>query len=174
MSLLKKEVNQYLLSLKQGDMNAFEKLYNATVQHLIIIARNNLSNKSYIEEVLDDVYLKVIQYINSFDHEKDGYNWMCKITENVAKTYNNKNSKNTVELERVILQAEDKLENVEFTEDIEKAISSLDNISRKIFYYYYYRGLSYTEVAKLLNCHRTNICYHIKKIKRALKNYFFK
>lgn len=82
MSLLKKEVNQYLLSLKQGDMNAFEKLYNATAHHLIIIARNNLSNKSYVEEVLDDVYLKVMHYINSFDQGKDGYNWMCKITEN--------------------------------------------------------------------------------------------
>lgn len=44
-------------------MNAFEKLYNATAHHLIIIARNNLSNKSYVEEVLDDVYLKVMHYI---------------------------------------------------------------------------------------------------------------
>lgn len=89
MSQYAQQVNQYLLALKKGyDEEQFENLYDVTAGHLLIIARIYLTNKSLAEDVVIECFSRLLQYIDSFDSSQDGYNWMCKIVQNVAYTTN--------------------------------------------------------------------------------------
>lgn len=88
MSQYKRIVNKLLLHIKSGDKEKINDLFKLTFDHIKIIAITNLFNKNDYEDVVEESFLRIIKYIGSFNHLKDGYNWICKIVENVAKDFN--------------------------------------------------------------------------------------
>ena len=83
-----KEVNKYLLKIQQGDKLYYEPLYERTANHLHTIAQFYLNNRSLAWDVVIDVFVKIMSYIHSYDSNYDGFNWLWKITQNTAYTYN--------------------------------------------------------------------------------------
>lgn len=79
MSKFAKEVNRYLIKIKCGDRSqeALKKLYDVTSNHLQIVAKVYLRNKSYADDVVIETFQKAFLYIDSFDETQDGYNWLC-------------------------------------------------------------------------------------------------
>ena len=90
MSKYRKEVNKYLQGFQNGDRSQLGKVFDVTANHLCAVAYKYLTNKSYCDDVVSDAFCKVLQYISSFNMEQDGYNWLCKIVEKIAYTYNEK------------------------------------------------------------------------------------
>ena len=77
MSRYAKEVNACLSEIQKGNRAQFAVLFDLTANHLRVIAKKYLFNKSDCDDVVSDAYLKVYQYINTFDNNQDGYNWLC-------------------------------------------------------------------------------------------------
>ena len=91
MSLLRGEVNRILKKLKSGNNAMMQELYQVTANHLKVIAYQYIFNKNDWEDVLMETYIRVQKYIQTFNDEKDGYNWLCRIVENIAHDMNRKN-----------------------------------------------------------------------------------
>ena len=81
-------VNSLLKKIKKGNIDAFEKLYECTYNHLQLIVRKYLKNADLLEDVMQELYMRVFKYVKNADLEQDGYNWMCKIAENCAYEFN--------------------------------------------------------------------------------------
>ena len=93
MSKYRHRINALLLEIKNGDISKVAELYEETYNHLIVIALINLNNKNDSEDVLHETYCRVIEYIHSFNALKDGYNWLCRIVQNVARDFNKRAGK---------------------------------------------------------------------------------
>ena len=173
MSICAKEVNKYLSAIKRGDQAGFKALYDAIATRVMGIARYYLVDKSYCEDVMNEAFQNVFLYINSYDESKDGYNWICRITENVAYKYNNRMPPPSDDLSEtgsesgkfeITDDAEEKL-------DLFRAIDSLDPESREMVYSYYFLGNSYQEIGDGLHISRVAVKKKIDKILSKIKRY---
>ena len=80
---MNKEIDQYLLQLKDGDKSAISLLYDATCKPLYTLCYSYLKNNHDAEDALSDAYFKIAKEILSFSG-KNGFNWMYTITKNVC------------------------------------------------------------------------------------------
>lgn len=173
MSICAKEVNKYLSAIKHGDLSCFKPLYDSIATRVMGIARYYLVDKSYCEDVMNEAFQNVFLYINSYDESKDGYNWICRITENVAYKYNNHMPPPSADLSEVdsdagkIAIADDAEEKL----DLFKAIDSLDAESREMVYSHYFLGKSYQEIGDGLHISRVAVKKKIDKILSKIKRY---
>ena len=85
-------VSKLLTQIKKSSgaerLDLLDKLYQRTANHLKGIAILYLTDKSHIEDTVEETFVRVIRYIDRFNEASDGYNWMCKITENAAHDIN--------------------------------------------------------------------------------------
>ena len=170
MSKYAKEVNKLLNAIKRGHISKFDKLFDLTANHLLGVARYYLENRSYCEDVVADVFEKIFIYIYAYDEKQDGYNWMCKITENVAHDYN-KRFFQEVSLfdacpERDIKQ---ELRIDELYLDVSLAVDKLDPESRELVYKRFYFDRSYEDIGKDYNLTKSAVKKRIDKILIKLK-----
>lgn len=167
-----KEVNYYLSAIKHGDNSKFKPLYDMIASRILGVARYYLIDKSYCEDVTSEVFQKIYLYINSYDESKDGYNWICRITRNVAYNFNNKFSQNPDNAEPdAVLQEIVLTEDAEKRADIFRAIDKLDPESREIVYLYYYLCNTYQEIGDKLHISKVAVKKKIDKILSQLKIY---
>lgn len=173
MSICAKEVNKYLSAIKHGDQSCFKPLYDSIATRVMGIARYYLVDKSYCEDVMNEAFQNVFLYINSYDESKDGYNWICRITENVAYKYNNRMPPPSDDLSKAA-SASGELTISDDTDeklDLFRAIDSLDPVSREMVYSYYFLGNSFQEIGDKLHISRVAVKKKIDKILSNIKKY---
>lgn len=173
MSRYAKEVNKLLIAIKNGDTSKFNKLFGLTANHLISIAKYYLDNKSYCEDVVNDAFIKIFKYIHSYDESKDGYNWMCKITENIAREYNSKKAEE-IPLSEVetVLKHEVKISEEKL--DLSRAIENLDPVNRELISQYYFFDRTFEDIGKDFNLTKSAVKKRIDKILIELRRFIEK
>jgi RNA polymerase sigma-70 factor (ECF subfamily) len=129
------------------------------------IAYQNLYNISDAEDVVQDVYVKLLKNkhikFNDMEHLKA---WLIKVTINQCLDY--KKSffrKNVVPIEEQIIPYED--EELFVLEEIKK----LSEEERNIIYLYYYEGYNIREISDLLNRKQNTINSKLTRARRKLK-----
>lgn len=148
-----KNVNSILHDIKKGSKQKEKELFDYTYNHLKVIAPTYARNKNDYEDILVDAYLKAFKYAQSFNEKKNGYNWLCKIVQNVAYDYNlkyvNENSLSDIsESYYDCFNFEEKfLDESALLSEIKKLSSS----DRQLLYFKFWENLSYCEIAKRLN-----------------------
>lgn len=177
MSQYTKEVNAFLIKIQQGDVNQLDGLYEITFCHLRAVAEMYLANKSFADDIMNETYEKVLRYSYSFDREQDGYNWMCKIVQNLAL------SKNKDELRiglaenayfyanpAPVLDVEDCLSDISFFE----AIKELDEMDRQIAFCRFCLSEPLQTIGDRFGMSRAGIFKRLKKICTVAKKYYEK
>ena len=164
MSYLGKEVNRLLKGIKQGNNSLRNELYIVTINFLRVVAWGYAFNKDDIEDILMETFLRVFKSISTFDSKKDGYNWMCKILQNVAYDYNRRNGE-TVEFEEEFYS----FENFEFDELLDKdqvgrAILKLSRDEQHLIYLYFYKCLTFRQIAHKIGGKKSTIHHNVKQI----------
>ena len=173
MSICAKEVNKYLSALKRGDQSVFKPLYDSIATRVMGIARYYLVDKSYCEDVMNETFQNVFLYINTYDESKDGYNWICRITENVAYKFNNRMPPPTDDLS----VADSAISKLSFSDDADekldlfRAIDSLEPESRELVYLHYFLGNSYQAIGEKLHISRVAVKKKIDKILANIRKF---
>lgn len=178
MSKHKRKINKLLELLKNSKdtcpkevRNTYLKeLYDMTYNHLLIVAGAYLVDKSEREDVVNAAYMKALQYIKSYDTEKDGYNWLCKIVQNIAYDFNKQKKPVESYTDKVYTQEEKKVDElfevwIEISE-LYETINLLPKIEQKMIYYRYWEDMTYNEIAEKLGIKRTVV---YDTIKRSIK-----
>lgn len=170
MSIYAQEVNKYLLAIKRGDKSQFKPLYDLIANHIKGVARYYLVDKSYCDDVTNEVFQKIFLYINSYDESRDGYNWLCRITQNIAYKHNNIDAQNFDTEEIAAASGIAYIEkNTEEKLDLFRAIDSLDPESREMIYLYFFFGNSFKEIGDKLNLSKAGVKKRLDKILSKLK-----
>ena len=167
MSFLRTETNKLLLRIQQGDKESRGLLFQLTYNHLVVVARKYLKDKNYREDIVSSALLRAFEYIHSFDPTQDGYNWLCKIVQNLCYDFNKKNG-NWVQIDKCvgIASDEDIETKIEQRDEIEKYLSVYSEQDRK-FIRLRIENLSYAEIAKRTGCKRS---YVHKRVSKVLKD----
>ena len=163
MSFLRVEVNRILKKMKSGNNEMLHELYQVTSNHLKVIAYQYIVNKNDWEDVLMETYLRVQKYIQTFNGEKDGYNWLCRIVENVARDMNRKSSREIPSEEsNLIFYVDDSmLENFK-DDELLRALSARTSLEQELLYLKFYRGLTYKEISEIVGRKVSEVKLHIK------------
>ena len=165
MSILRKDVNQVLIKIKKGDEESKNVLFEMTYNHLKSIAYPYVRNKADVEDVLIEAYLRIFQYVATFDPNKDGYNWMCKIVQNVARDWDKSFFKG-VSLEDVeqnvpIIEME---ETIAMQDEVQRLLQPYSERDRKMMYLRFWENRTIEEIAKSLGMGKSNVHKRISKI----------
>ncbi|PMQ01295.1 MAG: RNA polymerase subunit sigma [Dictyoglomus sp. NZ13-RE01] len=159
--------DQSLISLiKNGDREAFNilvKRYEKKVLNLLYLQLGAIND---LEDLAQEVFLKVFKNISKFRGESQFYTWLYRITLNVSHDYKRKN-KMTLSLNDAIddeseetfqdilpNQEEDPekiVEKMDLYEKVRKAIKTLSKEYQEVLLLREFEGLSYEEIAKVLN-----------------------
>lgn len=137
--------------LKEEDKTAYEELYEKYSSLVYKIAFSILKNKENAEDIMQNVFIK----IGNLSKEKLPSNyeasWLYSVTKNEAISYLRKN-KDTLQIDEIEEKSkEDTIEEVVGKSTYQNIISSLEQKEKQIILLKVEIGLSFKEIAKLLN-----------------------
>ena len=164
-----KKINEILERLKDGE-DCFAELYNLTYKHLAVVARMYLKDKSLFSDVLSEAYFSVCKNILSFDKNKNGYNWLCKIVQNKAFDMNI-SAKQTEQLSENISEYMLFDDEVTTNSDLNKALSELSVEESRMVYLKFFENKTYAEIGKIRGVSAPMIHKSIKKILKKIEKY---
>jgi len=153
MSKYHQEVNALLLKIKDGEKSKINDLVDNTHNHLKYVALYYLFSKKDVDDVVSETYYRVVKYIANFNESKDGYNWLCRIVQNVATDINKENCHYVSQDKFPIddLYYFDETDDILARDALYQYVKTLPKIDRQIFYYRYYLDLPFDAIAKKLN-----------------------
>lgn len=145
------ELHTLFQKLKEEDKTAYEELYEKYSSLVYQIAFSILKNKENAEDIMQNVFIK----IGNLSKEKLPSNyeasWLYSVTKNESISYLRKN-KETLQIEEIEEKGkEDTIEEVVGKNTYQNIISSLEKKEKQIISLKVEIGLSFKEIAKLLN-----------------------
>lgn len=147
-----------LAECKSGNRNAFEQLYQANQRRVFSVALNFFGgNREMAEDVTQQVFLKIFSKIEGFRADAELRTWIYRMTVNCCideqrKTRRFFSIENFFGELRVRKTQDENFEKGERADEVQRAIGELKEKFRLPILLKYSEGLSYEEIAKVLNC----------------------
>ncbi|MBC7248856.1 MAG: sigma-70 family RNA polymerase sigma factor [Anaerolineae bacterium] len=137
-----------------GDEEAFAALFHQYKNLVYKIAYLMLDSADEAEDALQEVFLRVYRSLSTFEPAKGAFTtWLYRITVNHCLNRRRK-SRLSISLDRVspLLAERPSFQGrVENEEAVQQALSRLSKKLRVVIVLRYYLGLSYAEIAQILN-----------------------
>lgn len=150
------EFIQELLNPKTQN-EAFQKLLSTYQKPLYNHIRNIVLNHDDADDILQNTFIKVFQYLKSFKGESKLFSWMYRIATNEALTFLNQKAKingvSTAALQNKAidnLQADVFFDGNEIQLKLQKAIANLPEKQQLVFKMKYFEELKYEEISEIL------------------------
>ena len=172
MSYFGEDINQYLIAFKNGDKSQFYSFYDKYNDPFLSWAVYYLVNKDNREDVISESYLRICRYIHSFNKEEDGYDWIIKIIQNVARTQNKKDLRyKTVDIDSIYIpDGCDPYSSVDIQIDLERLFKTTDYRNYVIAVLAFRRGRTQEEIATMLGISKSAVCQRMSKIRAIIEN----
>jgi RNA polymerase sigma-70 factor, ECF subfamily len=147
-----------LAECRNGSRKAFESLFLAHQKRVFSVALNFFGGKSEAaEDVTQQVFLKIYQKIGDFRGDAEFTTWLYRITVNACLDERRKMRRlfsldNFFGEFKVAKTQEKSVHRKEIAGEVQKAIAALKPKFRLPLLLKYSEGLSYDEIAKVLDC----------------------
>ena len=175
-----KDFIQELLNPKTQNV-AFQKLLRYYQRPLYNHIRNIVLNHDDADDVLQNTFIKVFQYLKDFKGESKLFSWMYRIATNEAITFiKQKAKRNGTTSEymqtRIVdnLRADTFFDGNEIQIKLQKAVAQLPEKQQLVFKMKYYEEIKYEELSEILGTSvgALKASYHhaVKKIEDFVKN----
>jgi RNA polymerase sigma-70 factor (ECF subfamily) len=167
--------------VQQGDKEAFAFVVERYERKLFRYGRKFLSSQENIQDVVQEVFIKTYQAIQSFDTAQKFSPWIYRIAHNTFVNELKRQSKGPIYLfdfDALISHPiyndpkprED--EEVEIKKMVEKGVEKLKPAYKEIIILYYIEELSYKEIADVLRVPIGTVGIRLKRAKEALKKIY--
>ena len=174
-----KDFIQELLHPKTQNV-AFQKLIQEYQRPLYCHIRNIVLNHDDADDVLQNTFIKVFQYLNGFKGESKLFSWMYRIATNEAITFiNQKAKRNGTTSEamqtRIVenLQADVYFDGNEIQMKLQQAILLLPEKQKLVFKMKYFEELKYEEISEIVGTSvgalKSSYHHAVKKIEDFMK-----
>jgi RNA polymerase sigma-70 factor (ECF subfamily) len=164
-----REVDQQLVERAQrGDKRAFELLVTKYQRKLGRLLSRMVRDPAEVEDVTQEAFIKAYRALPSFRGDSAFYTWLYRIAINTAKNYlvalgrraptttefDNEDAENFEEAEalRDSSTPENELHGKQIAETVNRAMEALPDDLRTAITLREIEGLSYEEIATLMNC----------------------
>ena len=182
----KKQSDEQLIRLmNKGDERAFDEVYQRYGAKLASYFTRKLKHdKEKGEDFMHDLFAKLIDRPELFDPNRSFKTWIYSVANNMCineykKMAVRSNTTNGVSCDMQISSnsqpIEEQLNEKNFSTDLEKAMSKLEDKHREVFIMRHIDGLSVNEVAEVMEINpgtvKSRLFYATKKIASVLEMY---
>lgn len=161
---------EILLRLSRGDEQAFARIYHSYKNLIGYRLLRLLKSETLVEEVMQDVFLKVWEHRSSIDINRSFKSYLYRITENMVIDLFRRAKKERSILEEIIAgntelytHIEEAIFKKEHASLLDQLIAQLPVQRKKIFIACKLEGKSYQEVAKEFGIATTTVNDHLQK-----------
>lgn len=151
-----KQFIAWLLDKKTQDV-AFQELVRLYQKPLYSHIRNIVLSHDDADDVLQNTFVKVFQYLKNFKGESKLFSWMYRIATNEAITFINAKAKRNgisgealLEKQAANLEADAFFDGDEIQLKLQKAIHTLPEKQQLVFKMKYFEELKYEEISEIL------------------------
>lgn len=173
MDKLVENINRQIVRIARGDKDGLARLYELSSGYLLSMAKKYLYDKSLAEDVVSEVYLKVVTNADGFDSGQNGLNWLFKIARNTALNFNEKQRRYPTEDIDSHRDIADALavtpeENADLARLRDK-VTELPQEERELLYYRYWEGYTVRELADKLGKAPMTLQDRLKRVLKKLR-----
>lgn len=169
--------------VKNGDVDAFEEIIAKYEKKVFSLIFNVTKNENEIEDLAQEVFIKIYKNIDKFQGKSSLYTWVYRITTNVCLDHIKKR-KEIIYIDEKIqfedgemdmqLSTNEKLqdelyEEKELKEKLQNSINKLSENQRIMIILRDIQGLSYEEISKILNMKLGTVKSQINRARLKLK-----
>ena len=147
-----------LADCRNGSTDAFESLFLANQKRVFSVALNFFGgDESLAKDITQQVFLKIFYKVGEFRAEAEFTTWLYRMTINACIDEQRK-ARRFFSIEnlfgdlRVKRAQDDKIQQREISEEVQKAIAALKPKFRLPILLKYVENLSYQEIAEVLDC----------------------
>jgi RNA polymerase sigma-70 factor (ECF subfamily) len=171
------DIERYMKSLQQGDLDAFDEIYQATYKSVFYVIYGIVKSHQVAEDVSQNTYLRVCEKINLYKEGTNPVAWIITIARNLALNELRKNQKevlvDVVDLNYVTDEDDRKPEPAEETPLIDLAKKNLSDLEFQIVMMCAVNNYKRREVAKMLNLPISTVTWHynnsLKKLRKIVE-----
>lgn len=171
--------NQIMLCVKQGQTDLAGILYEKYKDILFRFFFNLMQNATLSEDLVHNVFIRVLKYRDRFRGEGEFKYWLFAIARNVhADHYRNKANRYTEDIDKWRDQIESQsdqnlsLERKEEILRLREALNQLDPSKREVLVLSRFQGMKYREIGELLDLSEGNVKVRVFRAMKELKNIF--
>lgn len=139
---------------KSGDPEAFSELVRRH-QHVVFnVSYRFMRDSALAEDMAQEAFLKAYRLLKGFRGDCAFSTWMYRVTCSVCLTELNRRKRRTEvenELQHEVATSEDPVENPDMPEMIRRCVKRLPDRYVQIITLYYLKGVSYEEIAQVMN-----------------------
>lgn len=170
---------QLVVEIRENDKELYSEIIRRYQTKLSHYLRKFFRNQDELEDVLQEVFIKVYRNLYGFDIEKKFSSWIYRITHNEAINHLKKNSNKNISLDEQEWEIvdnkfnlNDHIDKKQLREKITKGLFELKEKYREPLILYYFEQKSYEEISDILRLPRNTVGVLIMRGKEKLKESF--
>jgi len=158
----------------QDQKEIFISIYNEYRDKILRLCFAYLDDRSYAEDIFQEVLLAIWMGLKKFRHESGYGTWVYRITVNTVFLFNKKEGKKKTDqirdniMDASVHEMEQKILKESKLERLYGAISSLEEFDRMLIGLYLER-LKYEEIGSILGISSNHVGVKIKRIKERIQ-----
>lgn len=181
----KKMDENLIMAIKSGDKKALGKLVEKHKKTAFRLALGLVGNKDDAYDISQEAFLRVYRSADTYDTTKPFLPWFYTIISNLSKTWLRRRTNRDYKMVDVednsyllvdSTTPEESLLRDETAEQLRNALMQLDFEDREIITLQHFRGMSYDEIAKLLDIPKgtvmSRLYYARKKLASLMRQYY--
>jgi len=171
---------ELVLLIQRGSEEPFGILMDRYTQKLMRYGKKFLSSQENIEDIVQEIFIKVYKNIKSFDVERKFSPWIYRIAHNAFV-----NHLRSIDKEPLLFFNFDTLLNHPIYEDpaikekenqeirvlLDKGLEKLPSIYRETIILYYFEDLNYQEIADILHVPIGTVSIRLRRARLMLKEH---
>lgn len=130
------------------------------------IALVRTQNRAYAEDVLSDVFLRLVQHAHKLKNEEHTKAWLIRVTINCTNTYMTKAKRENARITSDLPSFSEEL-----YDETYQVVLSLPEKYKTVIHLFYYEDLSIKEISHLLKQTESATKMQLKRAKALLKKY---
>ncbi len=163
--------------LKKGNNRAAEKLYEELFSKVFGFCMNKCSNRSVAEDLTQDIFLKLVDRIQTFDPQKGNFLvWFWQLARNTVTDYYRKQKEvHFSDLEEAKIEksaGQLSVESLDSKIEIKRIKDFLNTISsdeRELFELHFVADLKYKDISKILSKPEGNLRVAVSRLKEKIQ-----
>ncbi len=161
--------------VQRGDRNAFARLVRRYLRPVHAVASSFLSQEADVEDVAQEVFLRALDRIETYDPERPFAPWLYQIARNAARRRLDRRARRRsgpLPDEGLEDESEDPAEDLEQAEirrRVEAAVARLPGRQRTVFRLLDVEGFSAEDAAEMLGLTAGTVRSHLSRARSALR-----
>lgn len=161
--------------IQQGETELIELLIEKYYSNIYAFCYRKISNSNIAYDLTQEVFLRLVQYINTYVDKNNFKSYLFKIAVNICNDYYRKNRIYMEDIDAInyVAYTNDKIADLETADVVRQALNTLPDIQKDVIILRYYHDMKVREIAKIVGTSlptaKSRLKQGLDKLKKQLR-----